>query len=60
MKFTVVITALKVDKYLFECIDSIKNQTLKEKEVIICLPSILTKENIEVLRWYIKILVMLG
>lgn len=54
MKFTVVITALKVDKYLFECIDSIKNQTLKEKEVIICLPSILTKENIEVLRWYIK------
>lgn len=54
MKFTVVITALKVDKYLFECIDSIKNQTLKEKEIIICLPSILTKENIEVLTWYIK------
>lgn len=37
MKISIIIIVNIIDEYLFNCIDNVSNQTLKEKEIIICI-----------------------
>lgn len=53
MKFTVVLTIVRIDDTIFDCIESILNQTLDSYEIIICVPRS-NINNINLLQNYIE------
>ena len=53
MKFTVVLTIVRIDDTIFDCIESILNQRLDSYEIIICVPRS-NINNINLLQNYIE------
>ena len=53
IKFSVILPVYNLEKYLRECLDSIKNQSLKEFEVI-CINDGSTDNSLEILKEYAK------
>ena len=54
MKVSVIMSVLNIDEYLFKSIDSIINQTIDKKELIICIPRLFDEYSIQLVKNYIK------
>lgn len=52
MKISIVITVINIDEYLFKSIDLLDEYLIKE--VIVCIPSIFSSDDIEHLKMYIS------
>lgn len=53
MKVSVILPSLNVEKYIRECVDSVRNQTLRDIEII-CVDAGSTDGTLEILREYEK------